>query len=836
VVLLPFSSSARAQVESAAAQTDDATGFLAAAERLLAGGKLAEAERLALDRPERDQAAQFVRARLATIRGRYDEAESLLRGLAARQPQGDAVLELGLLYSLLGRRSQAMNTLEPIVDARTAAETTEDLMRAARAAQTLGRFRAANGLFREAAGTAADDPRLNTAWGDLLLEKYNLREAIKSYEAALEVDPEYAPAHLGLARALADENPPAAAQRARQALALNPTLVGAHALLAALALDNNRREEASAELTQALAINPNHLESLSLKAALAYMEGRSADFDTDVHRVLTINPVYGEVYRMTSAQVAAAYRFEEAAGLARKALQVDPDNTRARAELGVHLLRTGDESEARSALEESFAQDPFDVVTYNLLGLLDTLQNFETFTDGNLVIRLHPDDAPIMRELIVPLAHQALEALAGRYEFAPKGPVLIEMFPRHDDFAVRNVGLPGMVGALGACFGRVVTLDSPRARPPGSFNWAGTLWHELAHVITLQMSDQRLPRWLSEGISVYEERRARSHWGREADFAFDQALARRDVLPLATLNTGFSDPRSIALAYHQASLVVEMIVERWGQPTLNAMVRSYSAGLDDDQVLARVLKIEPAVFQSSFDEFLERRFGSVRAALELPDELARELGTAQPDELNRLVDEHPDKYALQMAVGRARLAANDTAGAAAAFERAAELVPDVTGSESPRAWLAQLAETNGDPVAAMAELERLLSRDNTGVDQARDLARLATAAGDRTLLRLAHARIVEVMPFEADSHAELGRLALAEQDAATATSCFRRALAAGSADPVAVRTELAESLLMTGQTADAKREVIAALEMAPRFERAQELLLRIVDGRAQQEP
>ena len=121
----------------------------------------------------------------------------------------------------------------------------------------------------------------------------------------------------------------------------------------------------------------------------------------------------------------------------------------------------------------------------------------------------------MLQEYAVPLAHQALDDAVGkRYEFTPKGPILIEMFPKHDDFAVRTLGLPGMIGALGACFGRVVTLDSPQRAPPGDFQWEATLWHELAHVITLQMSNQRVPRWLTEGISVYEEKRARPEWAR----------------------------------------------------------------------------------------------------------------------------------------------------------------------------------------------------------------------------------------------------------------------------------------------------------------------------------
>ena len=178
--------------------------------------------------------------------------------------------------------------------------------------------------------------------------------------------------------------------------------------------------------------------------------------------------MYGDVYRVAGDHAARNYRFDEAVELTRRALMRRSRQARsAYADLGLHLLRTGDEPAARRALETAFKADPFDVVTYNLLAMLDTLDKFETITEGDIVMRLHPDEAAVMREYAVPLAQQALATLSKQYQFKPQGPILLEMFPKHDDFAVRTLGLPGMIGALGACFGRVVTLDSPQGAPAG---------------------------------------------------------------------------------------------------------------------------------------------------------------------------------------------------------------------------------------------------------------------------------------------------------------------------------------------------------------------------------
>ena len=249
-----------------------------------------------------------------------------------------------------------------------------------------------------------------------------------------------------------------------------------------------------------------------------------------------------------------------------------------------------------------------------MLGLLDTLDKFVTVRDGDLIFRFQKDEAALLQEYAIPLAHQALNSFAARYEFTPKGPILIEIFPKHDDFAVRNAGLPGMIGALGVCFGRVVALDSPKARP-GTFQWEATLWHELAHVITIQMSNQRVPRWLTEGISEFEQKRARPEWARQMDMEFASMMNDDKVIKLRDLNAAFTDPRKIGIAYFQGSVVVDYLVETYGQAGVNKLLRAYGQGLDTDAALKSALDTDFDQMQTGFDQMLERRFGSIRRAL-----------------------------------------------------------------------------------------------------------------------------------------------------------------------------------------------------------------------------
>ena len=808
----------------------EAQSFIAAARRAIARGRPAEAQALAKQRPASDPAAAAVLGQLAASEGRFDEAISILQPAATKDPASEAALQLGLLEKQLGRAQVATRLLEGVLQPNSG--DVESIFRAARAAEALGHPREANSLFRSAGGASAD-PAIHTAWGLLFLTKSNKPEALRSLQDAIKADPEWAPAHAGIGRVLADENPPAAAVAANRALEIDSDLPAAHILLAELDIDNSRYDDARGRLEKVLKRNPSHLEARSWLAAMSYVRDDRANYEAEVKRVLGVNAGYGDVYRIAAALAARNYRFDEAVSLARQAVALDPSNTKAFGDLGMHLMRTGDEAEARRALERSFEEDPFDKLTWNLLTLLDKLDKFVVEKSGDLVFKFDPEEAPVMREYVIPLAHEALKALSAKYNYTPKGPILIEVFPNHDDFAVRTLGLPGLLGALGACFGRVVTMDSPKAKDPGTFSWQATLWHELTHVITLQLSNQRVPRWLTEGTSVYEEAQARPEWGRDMEVPFAMAMQRGEILKLKDLNAGFTKPETIGLAYYQASLLVDHIASTHGTAALRKLITTYADGVDNDSALTKGLGVSLDQLQESFDKALQARFAKLLSALRESrpgGAPAAERGEAGIEALKAAAAADPGSYAAQLALGRALAAADDPA-AFEPLERAAALVPAATGEQSPNALIAALAEKRGDLPRAIRAYRALLDHDHAAVDPARKLAAVAEKAGDEAAARLAHERVVALDPFDTKAHTGAGRLALKRADVAMAVREFKVALLTGAQDKAAAHCDLGESYLLAGRAADAKKEALAALEIAPSFERAQDLLLRAVEGK-----
>ena len=362
-------------------------------------------------------------------------------------------------------------------------------------------------------------------------------------------------------------------------------------------------------------------------------------------------------------------------------------------------------------------------MTYNLLALLDTLDQFVTVRDSDFVFKMQRDEAPVLREYAIPLAKEALKTLSARYEFTPTGPILVEIFPQHDDFAVRNLGLPGMIGALGACFGRVVTLDSPHGAAAGHVQLGG---HALAradprhHAADVEAADPALADRRHFGLrGGPQARRVGPRHGSHVR----EGHGKGKVLKLRDLNAGFTKPDTIALSYYEASLLVDHIVETLRSAALNALVRSYGEGIDTETALKRALSV------------IDRRSaGVVRRGARDAVRRHAPRGSRRGHARRRPVD----RGTAELRPLRSRTATSRSSRwgrrwptptmppATAPLERASVLVPSAIGPESPHLLMAAARRRAGRHARAMKEYEALLAVDHTNVEAAR---RLVDAGG-----------------------------------------------------------------------------------------------------------
>ena len=96
--------------------------------------------------------------------------------------------------------------------------------------------------------------------------------------------------------------------------------------------------------------------------------------------MLQVNPTYGEGYALIASHLVINRRYDEGVAYYRKAIDLDPHLWSARSELGINLMRLGQEDEPRQQLEMCYNNGYRDAATVNSLRLLDSYKNFRSFT------------------------------------------------------------------------------------------------------------------------------------------------------------------------------------------------------------------------------------------------------------------------------------------------------------------------------------------------------------------------------------------------------------------------------------------------------------------------
>jgi tetratricopeptide (TPR) repeat protein len=762
---------------------------------------------------------EFAVALIEIFEGNDDAAKARLEPLASANGQSDAALELGLLELRHGRRDAAHRWLDPIVNIRTFAGE-DDYFRLARAALPANEPMLANDAYLR----VKDSPRadIQTAWADFFLARHRGDWAGDGYRKALELDPAWVRAHVGLSRAFAAEVPKGAKAEFEAAVALAPNDPDVLLLTAERAIDVENWGAATAALDRLATVRPGTVQEFAYRAAIAYAEERPADIDASLARVREINPASALGLTQVSERAAEKYQLDQAVEYAQRAVALDPFDPIAQFDLGLYLLRTGDEKGARTALDASWRLDDSNPITKNLGDMLDRLDTYTVVTDGPLTFKFPSDQAAVLKAYALPLGAEAMKTFTEHYGFTPTGPILVEIFSTHDDFAVRTIGLQGITGALGACFGRVVSMDSPSARKPLDFSWQATEWHELAHVYSLQLSKYRVPRWLTEGISVFEEHRRNPAWGREVALHYAEALGRGKTFGVKGLPNAFKNPENFTLAYFEASLVVEHLVKLHGDAGLRTLLLAYADGANDTTAFSKAFGESLDDVDTAFRAFVTQQYGALAEAMKTPP------GDIDPKNIVALkarAAAAPGSFVAQLTLGQALVAGGDDAAAKPVLQRAAELAPQDQGNASAHALLAQIAQRAGDNATARKELRALLLYDHDNVDAARVLVHLAAEAKATDDQDYALRLVADLDPFDADIHGPLGRRELAKRQYAAALIEFQAALALGPPNLAEAHTDLGEVYLAMGRRDDARAAALRALKEAPTYARAQDLLL-----------
>jgi tetratricopeptide (TPR) repeat protein len=652
----------------------------------------------------------------------------------------------------------------------------------------------ANEVFKVLVAKEPKNALYRVRWGEMYLEHWQPDVANQLFDEALGIDPQDAEALLGKARCAAESYGGNAAELARHAISIDPKLVAAQELLARLALEDDNKAKAAEEAHKALEIDPNSVQAKAILATIDWLADKK-ETPWDPHAA----PGYetaGHFFMLNR-------RYEESVAFYRKALALDPDLYSARSKLGIGLMQLGQTEEAYQQLSTCAKNGFADPATVNSLNLMETFKNYVTYRTPETILKLNKKEAELLHPYFEEEMLRAIHTYEKKYRFKLTQPVQVEVYPNHEDFAVRTMGMPGL-GALGVTFDYGIVMDSPSARPPGTNHWASTLWHEMSHVFTLNMTKSHVPRWFTEGMAVHEETAASPEWGDRLGPHELMAIRDHKLLPITELDRGFIhpvNPTQIVVSYYQGGRICDYINDKWGWDTLLAMLRDFGQDEDTATVVRKELKMEPAEFDKEFFAKVEEENKKTITNLPRWEAAVKNMAKLAEMKNNDAIIQYGKEWE--------------------------DVYPSYVEMGSIYEYMADAYRAKGDTKDAVDQLEQYVHRGGRNPTSFKALATDLVSLGKKQEAAEILNRLNYIYPMDNDLHQRLGDLWLALGNTQGAVQEFRALVAHNPIDPAQAHFDLARAYNENHQPGPAKDEVLTALETAPGFRPAKRLLLEL---------
>ena len=674
------------------------------------------------------------------------------------------------------------------------------------------------------------EPQLEAAYlaeGHLALKKSDSTRAADVFRAGLKAHGETADLRAGLAIAYANGDREKQKENLLRALEINPVHAASLLLQAEALINAEKFLQAEAAIQKVLDLNEDHPEAWSLRAAIAHLSAATPDKFNQARanglKRWNQNPM---VDHIIGRVLSRAYRFAEGAKHQRLALGFSSTFLPAQIQLCQDLLKLGEEDEAWKLAASIRQSDSYHVQAHNI-GLLEKqMQGFTVQRFDDFILKMPKRDWPIYGERSLKLLREAKAQLAPKYGYTSQRPVMVEFFDAQQDFAIRTFGSLGGQGLLGVCFGSLITMNSPGGLAHGRNNWESTLWHEFCHVVTLSQTQNKMPRWLSEGISVYEEGLHNPVWGMtmNADFR-KMILDEKKVTPVGQLSSAFwnaENSEQLLFAYYQSSQVVGFLMDTFGPTKFQNLLQDLAKGIRINEAL-ETNTLSLGQLEKDFARHLIAKAEAYGPKAEWGKPNPEEVNPLDKNSLSDFAQRHPNhlwvireqiqqlqddeqwEKILPLADKLMQLLPADFSGDGG-YQIKAMALRKLQRSDEELQVLRKVADNDASSMAAFL---RLIEVDLQQQNWPQVLSNANRATALNPFLRLPQQALAQA--YEA-----LG-------NQAEAISAFRRLLILSPEDAAKTHYSLAK-LLRPQDARQAKRHLLEALALAPRFREGLELL------------
>jgi tetratricopeptide (TPR) repeat protein len=675
-----------------------------------------------------------------------------------------------------------------------------------------------------------NDPNCREAYlaaGSLALDKQDYDLAASQYRKAIERFGDDPDMHYGLARAFYHSDRKLMIKSLDAAIFINPNHVPSLLLLAEHQIDCEDYGSAGKLLDKAIEVNPWHPETWALCAVISHLSNDPNEVIKSRANALKFWPKNPVVDYLIGKKLSQKYRFKEGAAYQRQALKYNPKYLAAKIQLTEDLLRLGDESKGWTLAEEVYKADQYNVLAYNLVNLRDNMSRFSTIKEDGFIIRMDEFEAAVYGERVLKLLQQAKSVLCKKYGFELNDSVTLELFPNQQDFAVRTFGMPGGDGFLGVCFGNVITANSPKASR--AINWEATLWHEFCHVVTLNLTQNKMPRWLSEGISVYEERQRSPAWGQHMNSEYRKMILDGELIPISRLSSAFLSPPTpmhLQFAYYESSLVVEFLVDKYGLASIKAILADLVEGEEINTVISkRTAPIE--IIEKQFKAFATKRAESLAQKVDWTEPETGKIDPSDPESLAQWLSKHPNSFWALTLQANNLLKDENWEQAQIPLKKLISLYPNYTGEGNAYSLLAQIYRKLDETEQERLVLNKLGTLSANAIEAYGRLMEIGAEQKDWHAVLENGNKYLAVHPMLGTVHFHLGRANEEIGQNQQAIDSYKRLLLLDPADPADINYRLAK-LYRNENPVIAKRYVLEALADAPRFRQAHRLLLKII--------